>query len=239
MRSSTVHFKVFSIFLILSLLAACGGSGGSSDDDAQEVKQLFACLLFPLYCVYPVSKADGPEPAHNPEPAVFSEDALGGVSEAQDEQGNRYITGSTSGSLNGGLHAGGMDAYVVKYDPSGTMLWSRQFGTDGNDIGFAVATDVDGGVIVAGYTSGDLSGLGNAGKNDVFGARFDRDGNHQWTRQVGTAGDEAAYSVTADLTGSISVAAVTFGNPVDAPKESDVRKFTIELDGAGNLLQGM
>jgi hypothetical protein len=134
---------------------------------------------------------------------------------------------------------GSVDAYVVKYDPSGTMLWSRQFGTDGNDVGFTVATDLDGCVLVAGYTSGDLAGLGNAGKNDVFIARFDRDGDHQWTRQVGTSGEEAAYSVTADLNGIISVAAVTFGNPVDAPKESDARRFTIQLDGAGNMLQGM
>jgi hypothetical protein len=148
MRSSTVHFKAFNIFLILSLLAACGGSGGSSDDDTQEVEQLLACLLFPLYCVYPVSKADGPEPMLYPDPAVFSEDAVGVVSAAQDDQGNVYSAGHVPGSPDAAGANSGQDAVVLKHGPSWNLLWTRRFGSADNESAEQVMVNNDGSVLV-------------------------------------------------------------------------------------------
>jgi hypothetical protein len=44
-----------------------------------------------------------------------------------DGSGNVYIAGWTSGSL-GGSNAGYFDAFVSKYDASGTLQWTRQLG---------------------------------------------------------------------------------------------------------------
>jgi hypothetical protein len=259
---SRTALKATCILLIAPLLLlGCGGSGGSESGQKDDgIVHLITCFLtFFLACKadtdnnnYAAAKVLlGPGIDDN---ASYQNVGLSGgvliaggrssgedadLAVVEDVQGDRYVTGFTSGSLNGGWYAGGVDAYVVKYDASGAVLWSRQFGTDGNDVGYTVAMDLNGGVLVAGYTSGDLSGQGNAGKNDVFIIRFDGDGNHVWTRQAGTAGDEAAYAVTVDSNGIISVAAVTFGNFVGAPKESDARKVTIVLDYAGDMLQGM
>ena len=42
-----------------------------------------------------------------------------------DGAGNAFISGYTGGSL-GGPSAGGLDAFLAKYDPAGNRLWSDQ-----------------------------------------------------------------------------------------------------------------
>jgi len=49
-----------------------------------------------------------------------------------DTYGNVYITGSTLGSISE-THAGGWDAYIAKYDPTGNLLWNNQLGTTVDD----------------------------------------------------------------------------------------------------------
>ena len=67
-----------------------------------------------------------------------------------DSLGNVLITGWTSGSL-AGVNAGGRDAFVIKYDSSGQQLWSRQFGSDQDDFGSAIATDSFGNAYITRY----------------------------------------------------------------------------------------
>ena len=40
---------------------------------------------------------------------------------AVDGNGNAYLTGHTSGNLDGATNIGGNDAYLVKYDTSGAL----------------------------------------------------------------------------------------------------------------------
>ncbi|HZH75152.1 MAG TPA: SBBP repeat-containing protein, partial [Archangium sp.] len=59
---------------------------------------------------------------------------------ATDEVGNVYLTGYTSGELDGNARVGGQDLFVVKYDAAGVKKWTRQLGTSGRDVAQAVAT---------------------------------------------------------------------------------------------------
>ncbi len=83
-----------------------------------------------------------------------------------DSAGNAYVTGYTDGDL-AGTNAGGQDAFVAKYDSTGTQEWIKQFGTSDYDIALSVAIDSAGNAYVTGYTSGDLAGT-NAGRADAF-----------------------------------------------------------------------
>src|SRR5438874_1040514 len=56
-------------------------------------------------------------------------DAADGV--AADASGI-YVTGETGGTFPGEVTAGGGDGYVRKYDGSGNVLWTHEFGTDAN-----------------------------------------------------------------------------------------------------------
>jgi len=123
---------------------------------------------------------------------------------ATDDDGNVYVTGYTSGALEG-ANAGNFDAYVRSYDANGVLRWGRQFGTSGEDVSRAVATDTSGNVYVAGSTSGALVGT-NEGGLDAFIRSYDANGVLRWTRQFGTSGTDAAAGVATDANGDVYVA---------------------------------
>ncbi|MGH8998429.1 MAG: SBBP repeat-containing protein, partial [Acidimicrobiia bacterium] len=54
----------------------------------------------------------------------WDNDVAKGVS--VDHAGNAYVVGQTFGALPGQASAGGWDAYVRKFDPSGGEVWTRQ-----------------------------------------------------------------------------------------------------------------
>lgn len=102
------------------------------------------------------------------------------------------VAGYTQGSLVG-LNAGGWDAFVRKYSVSGTLLWTRQFGTTADDVAYGLSIDADDNIAVVGYTSGDLAG--KVGATDAFLRVYGPDGDELWTRQFGagpTATTESA-----------------------------------------------
>ena len=66
-----------------------------------------------------------------------------------------YVAGLTYGTLPGQTSSGGYDAFVRKYDTNGNEVWTRQFGTPGNDHALDISSDSSG-VYVAGHTTGTL-----------------------------------------------------------------------------------
>jgi hypothetical protein len=84
-----------------------------------------------------------------------------------DAVGNVYISGYTVGDL-GGPNAGVQDAFVSKYNATGTLLWSSQIGTGLADYSFGVSADDLGSVYFSGITRGDLAGTNVGGFNDAF-----------------------------------------------------------------------
>lgn len=58
---------------------------------------------------------------------------------AVDANGNIFVAGGTDGTLPGQTNAGIRDAYVVKLDASGNIVWNRQFGSSEWDEVHAVA----------------------------------------------------------------------------------------------------
>ncbi len=72
-----------------------------------------------------------------------------GYGVSADGLGNVYISGYTEGSL-GGPNAGGWDAFVSKYDASGTLQWTQQLGTSELDYGGGVSADGLGNVYISG-----------------------------------------------------------------------------------------
>jgi hypothetical protein len=102
---------------------------------------------------------------------------------AVDSMGDVYLTGYVSIQLdpNGDPYRGGTDAFLMQFDGnSGATLWTRQFGTAGNDRAFGIAVDSNrpGDVqYVAGETSGSMDGNPNLGGYDAFMAQFDQLGD--------------------------------------------------------------
>jgi hypothetical protein len=128
---------------------------------------------------------------------------------AVDMSGNAYVVGNTGGALSG-TSAGGADAFIRKYDSSGTEQWTRQFGTSSDDWAHAIAVDASGNAYVAGTTYGVL-GATNAGFDDAFIRKYDSNGTEQWTQQFGSTGYDNAYGIALDAGANAYVAGSTFG----------------------------
>jgi autotransporter-associated beta strand protein len=143
-----------------------------------------------------------------------------------------YVVGYTSGTLPGQTSAGGTDAFVRKYDITGNLLWTRQFGTATSDIGLAVAVDGSG-VYVAGATFGTLPGQVGAGSEDAFVRKYDASGNELWTRQFGTSNADLAFGVAADGSG-VYVAGDTFGALPGQTSAGGFDAYVRKYDASGN-----
>ena len=99
---------------------------------------------------------------------------------ATDLVGDVFVTGSTTGGLDGNARTGIHDVFVTKYSPNGVKLFTRQLGVAGRETyGNGVATDPVGDVFVAGSTSGGLDGNLQTGVYDFFVSKFDPDGVKQ------------------------------------------------------------
>jgi hypothetical protein len=154
-----------------------------------------------------------------------------GAGIALDNFGNLYATGSTSGVL-GQSSFGGLDGYLSKYDLNGVLLWTRQFGSTGDDSGVKVSADPSGNIFLVGTTTGNL-GAANAGGLDAFISKYDSTGIPIWTKQFGTSGDEYASQVSADSLGNAYVVGRTSGNLVGT-SASNFDVFVSKYDSNGN-----
>ncbi len=120
-----------------------------------------------------------------------------------------YVVGFTKFDLEGQTHRGQSDAFVRKYDPNGNELWTRQFGTPGNDQALGIAVDATG-VYMAGFTDGTFPERTSRGGQDAFVRKYSLDGDAIWTNQFGTSGTDQVIGITLDATG-VYVAGSTDG----------------------------
>jgi len=107
--------------------------------------------------------------------AVF-DDAIG---VATDSSGNVYVVGGTKGNLNGISNSGRTDAFVIKFNSSGTKQWTKKLGTWQNDLANGVATDSSGNFYVTGFTYQDMDGNTSAGNADLFVVKYNSSGTKQ------------------------------------------------------------
>ncbi len=128
-----------------------------------------------------------------------------------DSSDNLYVTGYTSGGLDGNTSSGDKDLFLVKYNSSGTKQWTKQLGTSSTDRGFGVTVDSSNNIYVTGYTQGGLDGNTNSGSYDIFLVKYNSSGTKQWTKQLGTSSSEGGVGVTVDSSDNIYVTGYTNG----------------------------
>jgi len=154
---------------------------------------------------------------------------------ATDSDGNVFVVGTTYGALAGPYKGGGEsygDAFVIKFDADGRIVWKRQRGTPGSDVASGVATDADGNAYVVGGTEGEFGGL-HQGNTDAFVLKFDRDGTLVWSDQPGTPSSDWASGVATDTDGNAYVAGSTFGSLPDNTNLGESDAFLIKYGPGG------
>jgi hypothetical protein len=124
-----------------------------------------------------------------------------------------FVVGRTDGVLDlgsGPLFAfGGDDIFILKLSAGGDHVWSKGFGSAGDD-GMRVAVGDDGSVALCGWFTGtiDLGGMAFDGGalSQTFVAKLGADGAHQWSFAYGDlAADDACQGVAIDAAGNVFV----------------------------------
>ncbi|MDI1479128.1 SBBP repeat-containing protein [Polyangium sp. y55x31] len=145
-----------------------------------------------------------------------------GLDVAIDAQGNVYTIGNLEGTINFGgaigalTSAGSTDVIVVKYDPTGAVLWAKKYGDASTQIGNGIAVDGAGNVFVTGAFQGSINFGGgpftSAGGDDLFVAKLDTNGGHLWTKSVGNTATQQGADVGVDAQGGVYVTGHFSGN---------------------------
>ncbi|MFQ5760365.1 MAG: SBBP repeat-containing protein [Acidiferrobacterales bacterium] len=152
---------------------------------------------------------------------------------AIDSDTNTYVVGYTSGDLEAGQHVCGEDIFLSKHDNNGTLVWTRQWGSCGNDRAQAVAIAPNGNIYVAGHANGRLPGGSYIANSDAFISLYDADGNWKATEEFGTDGQDQVRSITVDASDDIYVAGWTdrsiHGQPYAGLNDAFVSKFDSTL----------
>jgi len=154
-----------------------------------------------------------------------------GISVAPD--GTTFATGFAQGSL-GGPRIGVYDLWLSRFDQQGEQLWITKFGSINYEFAWGVATDRHSNAYVAGWTAGDLAGP-NAGFNDAFLAKYDKDGNQKWIKQFGTAGDDGLFlgDIVVDEYDNIYVTGFT-DSDLGGPNQGSYDTWVASFDTYGN-----
>ncbi len=145
---------------------------------------------------------------------------FGGTSDDQgravavDGSGNTAVMGYYQGTVNFGggnlVSAGSYDIFVARYDSAGVHQWSQRFGSTASDMGYDVAEDGSGNVLVTGNFVGTVNfGGGNlvsaGGSVDIFVAKYDAAGVHQWSQRFGSTAFDEGRSIAVDGPGNVLV----------------------------------
>jgi hypothetical protein len=183
-------------------------------------------------------------------------DSCHGVS--VDSSGNVYCAGDTISDL-GETNGGVSDAFVMKLNSSGEILWLTHLGTAtessssavNNSAGLdkcnGVSVDSSGNVYCAGVTSGDF-GETNGGGYDAFVMKLNSAGVVQWLTHLGattqtnsslvadTSGNDYCDAVSVDSTGNVYCAGYTngaLGETNGGGGKNDA--FVMKLDSTGAI----
>ncbi len=141
---------------------------------------------------------------------------------AIDRIGNLLIAGftassssiATSGANKTSYSGGGYDAFVSKFNSSGTnCIWATYYGGSGGDFGQGISIDQNNNVYMAGYTS-STTGIASSGSwqstygggvDDAFIVKFDSSGNRLWGTYYGLDQTDVALAIGLDVSGNVLV----------------------------------
>jgi uncharacterized protein (TIGR03437 family) len=151
-----------------------------------------------------------------------------------------YVVGVTDGALpgqtgfgNGSCPCG--SAFIRKYDPNGTELWTHEFSVTGNEGANGVAVNSTG-VYMVGEAAGIFPNaqVDSSGSFNFWVRKYDANGNEQWTSQFGPGQHMRAAAV--DGTGVYAVGNMGGGALPGQTSSGGYDAFVKKYDLNGNPL---
>lgn len=146
-----------------------------------------------------------------------------GIGVCSDPNGNVFLVGETSSTDNIATPGAyqltknsGRDAFVAKFDSSGTRQWGTYLGGEGHDDGMKISSDANGNAYIVGNTSStqNIATPGSqqseySGDTDGFVFKLDGAGTMQWSTYIGSTGFESMNAMTTEPSGTIYITGTT------------------------------
>lgn len=153
-------------------------------------------------------------------------------------QDGGYVVGGTTMSRNGDVsgHHGGDDAWVLKLDSLGNIIWKRCIGGSGSETLSRIIALPSGNVMILGTTSsddGDLKGINTVGfwgESNIWLMETDPKGNILWQKTYGGRGYDAGYDMIRMSDGGFTLCGT------EARPGSMYDMWVCRTDAAGNIL---
>jgi len=121
--------------------------------------------------------------------------------------------------------AGSSDAWVIKIDNQGNIVWDKTYGGNGEEVANSLIQTTDGGYAVAGYTSSK-----GVGKRDTWLIKLDSQGKIIWDKTYGGKDRDEAYSIVQTTDGGYAIAGETYSR---ASGQGNI--WVMKLDHEGNI----
>ena len=170
---------------------------------------------------------------------------------ALDGNDNIVVTGffTTSVDFGGGVltSAGLGDIFIAKYSGAdGSHLWSKRIGSTDADVGYAVAVDGSGNLLVTGSFRGtaDFGGTVLTGYGmslETFVAKYSSSGALLWAKRFLNNSDDEGRGIATDRSGNVFLigrfsAKIDFGGGVLLTTAGGYDIFVAKLSSAGSHL---
>ncbi len=140
------------------------------------------------------------------------------VTVASDQNGV-VIVGNGENLVNGGD-----DIIFFRLDDNGNKLWTNYYSTSNDDEAFGIATTIDGGYIITGYTED------GQGDKDLLLVKIDGNGNEEWVNTYGGNFDDLGNAVRQRANGNFVVTGYS------EVSSSDKNIYVLEVNDDGSVI---
>ncbi|MDJ1479552.1 SBBP repeat-containing protein [Cytophagaceae bacterium YF14B1] len=160
-----------------------------------------------------------------------------------DKSGNIYCAGEFYGTGGFSSPSDNTDISIIKYSPTGQLLWTKQVGSLGMDMATDLDIDQQGNIYVTGMFSETIVlgafSLVSKGAKDIFIAKFSTEGEVQWAIQAGGINTETVQNITVTRSGDIFITGgfsgeITLGTTTLIAKE-DSDMFFAKITSVGEI----
>jgi len=114
----------------------------------------------------------------------------------------------------------GIMFYTIKYNSSGSVVWSKYYNSGGDDISYAIETDSNDDVLITGV-----------GGEDIITVKYNSSGDYLWNRTYDGGYEDWGTSIAVDSDDNVIVAGRTEVGGTGGSSYWDIITFKFDSDG--------